>query len=326
MSIPDTRFLSNPDFLIGDGKVINVEANKVPCSTLALKAWLSIKDKFLCYRRSDGKIWADWEKPKDKDLVDGSEEVRTYVKALAELPSLVLQYFREKGIKTNISTVNQRRVCKKFQTTYQIISQWLEFLLLHNQEILLELRSTSKKYLERIAKRSASLYRLIQEIWSRAVVQQDDSCQWVLHYDSPAQLLFDVEACWCVADMLCTMKSGYENTAISKEQYYTDVRSIKEALLKNSNSFTLQIVGDKAIETISPDSAIHLTVAQVRRQGSSRVPEKYQRYLDAWNSEASYRQRTKELKHIYMNAKGELVTGEQGKQVKRKRNRKQKKT
>lgn len=326
MSILDMRFLDNPDFLIGDGRVINVEANSPYCSALALEAWGRVEDKFLCYRRTDGKIWADWEKPKDKHLIDGLEEVKTYVKALAELPSLVLRYLREKGIKIKLSTFKQRRVCKKLQPTYKIKSQWLEFLLLHNQDLLLELTFTSKKHLERIGKHSASLYHLIQAIWARAVVDRDELCQWVLHYDSPAQILFDVEASWCVEDMLCTMKSGNENTASSKEKYYADVRAIKDELLKNPHSFMLQVVGQKEIETISPDSAIHLTAVEVSRKGSSTLPEKHQRYLRAWNSEASYRQRTKELKHIYTNEKGELVTGEQGTQVKQKRNRKQKRT
>jgi len=287
----------NPDVLLGNAGAINSSSSRFPCSELALQAWHSIKDKELYYQRTNGKIRPNWKKPKDKK-VDGYKQLKIYVEARAELPSLSLRYLRQEQVTGNLSSVMQLRVYKKFQTTYRIMSQWLEFLLLHKQEVLPELRFTNKKHLERLAKHSASLYQLIQELWSRAEVYQDNLCEWVLHYDSPAQIWFDVEACLCVEDMLRTMTAPEQNKALTKDAYYTNVQKFKQAVLEPPNSFQLIVGADKEQEIVAPDIAIHLTAIEARRQGSTTVPGSYQRYLEAWNSEASYRRRTKQLQHI----------------------------
>jgi hypothetical protein len=303
MQILDTKWFDNPSLLLGNLEVFSLEMDRPLCSALASKALQSIQGKDLCYQRSNSKIWADWGSAKDKDLIDGLEQVKTYVKALTELPNLVLRHFRRTGINTGIGKVQEEIICRKFLLDYQIRSQWLDYYLLHNQSILKELKSSYKKHLEAISLVSHTNYKLIQIVWAKAEASQNVHFQWLLHFDSPIQIWFAIEAYICQIQMIREMTPGNKQAAESKETYRDKVvESCDQRLNALNRDIDFNIVGDEENIVLSLVDALEITA--LRMSKDSAVRGAYYHYLKAWRSEASYQRRCKFLQRSHLDSYG----------------------
>lgn len=308
---PDNLF-DNPNIVIGDEGIRYVATSKPACSERALKAWRSVEHKLLYYRRSDDKIWAEWGSPKNKHLVDNLEELKIYVKALAELPSLTLRYLRKSGI-NKISKEKEERLCRGMQSVYKQKSQYLEYFLLHNQTLAPELGFCRKKRLNHsksLSKYSEALYRLIQEMWIRAYEHQDESCRWILHFDSIAQLWFAEEAYKCGINMARAMEPTHKKATIDKQEYYERTRGVVGKLIDYPNEYELRVRGDKDIEMICLDAAINITAKKLTdNTDDEEMLKAFNKYLKARGSDASYIRRCEELTVVHADEKKRLVAG-----------------
>lgn len=310
------RIDDNLNFLIESGGLVTKTGLVIPtevrptCSALALKAWRSIEGKNLSYRRSDDKIWAEWGSPEGKHLIDRLEQTKFYVKALAELPNLVLRHFRVKKIKTNTTKPNEEFICKRQQLTHKIQSQWLDYFLLHNQTVLLELKSADKKLLKPKSKLSRRSFECIKELWDKSYCDQNKTCHWVLHFDSPAHLWFAVEAHWCEVNMYQSMEPGNKTAATSKEEIYKEVRKCAFDMRESADKFEIDVNGDKEIEEIDPYAATQVTAYEMSRPiNNISTRASYHSFLGAWAGDASHTQR-KGLKRVYTDSqKRVIVTG-----------------
>lgn len=311
MQISDTKLFDDPSLLLGDAGVVSLEIDRPICSTLASNALQSIQGKDLRYQPSDGKIWAEWGSPKDKHLINGLEQVETYVKALAELPNLVLRYFRRTGINIkigNIGKVKEELICQSYLLNYKIMSQWLEYFLLHNQATLKELRSTNKKHLERYCILSKSNYELIQKAWAKAEISQNEQFQWLLHFDSPAQIWFAIEAYFCLVHMTRAMTPGNKEAAISKEAYSNGVAKLtKDRQKLVGRDIEIKIPTEQEIIFMSLTDALEITVLRMSKDFA--MSGAYHHYLKAWRSEARHQRECKALQRSHLDIKQRLVTG-----------------
>ncbi len=301
--------IENGGLVTEAGRVIPTEV-KPTCSALALEAWRSVAGKYLCYRRSDGKIWAEWGSSEDKPFIDGPEQRKLYVKALAELPLLVLRHFRLNSISTGIGKPKEELICKKQRLTYKIRSQWLDYFLLDNETVLLDLKSANKQLLKPKSTLSRRAFEYIQELWVEAKTNQNPTCQWVLNFDSSAQLWFAVEAHWCAVNMYQSMEPGNKTAASSKNQIYKEIRECAVYMREQANEIELIVNGDKEVEEVDPDTAIKLTAYEISKlRNNIKMRESHDRYLKAWSGDASHAQRKKGLKRIYTDGKERVITG-----------------
>lgn len=312
MSVLDPKFFDeSPNFLLGDAGVVSVEIDRPVCSPLASKALHSIQGKDLLYRPSDGKIWAEWGSPKDKQSIDGPKQVKTYVEALAELPNLVLRYFRRTQINIkigNIGKVKEELICRDYLTNYKIMSQWFEYLLLHNQAVLEELRSTNKKHLEHYCNLSDSNYKLIQKLWAKAELSQDEQLQWVLHFDSPAQIWFAIEAYFCLVRMTRAMTPGNRDAAMSKEAYYKGVARLTEERSKMlGREIEIKVAMEQEVIFMPLTEALEITVLRMSKDFAIRGA--YNKFLKAWKREARHQRGCKALQRSHLDGNHRLVTG-----------------
>jgi hypothetical protein len=313
MQILDTKWFDNPSLLLGDLEVFSLEMDRPLCSTLASKALQSIEKKDLRYPSSDGKIWAEWGSPKDKHLIDGLEQVQTYVKALAELPNLVLRYFRRTGINIkigDIGKVKEEIICQRFLGDYVVKSQWLEYLLLHNQSRIKELKSTNKKHLKQNCILSQLNYSLIQKMWAKADPDENNHFQWLLHFDSPAQIWFRVEADNCQAHMTRGMTPGDQDAAKSKEAYYYDVvKHCEKRLQLLGRDIDFDFSTDEEGRFISLTDALEITALRMSTSKDFSISDAYESYLKAWRSEARHQRGCKGLQRSHIDSNGRLKTG-----------------
>lgn len=271
-SIYSINIFEDPSYILGSVGNTSLVPQQYCFSELVKEAWEKTADKCLSYRRSDGKIWADFT---DSQIIaeTGFEarfrEITGYVKAFAELPFLVLQ---DCGIACT------EAVAKTLKRSYLGSSKWLEFYLLHNVDVLLEIRHERYEKYARIAEYFRELYGLIQEIYA----DKNEQCQWAKAF-SPAQLLFCCMIKHCFEDLQDkNLLPGGSN--MGKTQSTQENIDLINALIDRPGKLEIFIPGDEPVVSIFPFHAIGAAALKLSQQNiyyvqKRRNPSCYQKYL-----------------------------------------------
>ncbi len=309
------------NLLIEDTGLFSLETDTPICSALASKALQSIQNKNLRYRASDGYIFTDWEKPDIQ--IDNLDHREFYVNAYAELPNLVLRHLRRSGITSKIDSPGKPQeelICRQQLLAYKIKAQWLKVYLLEDESLLSGLRKSHEKHLRCESSTSKSVYYLIQEMRIVAALTQNERYQWLLSFDSPAQVWFSYEAFVCLVHMTRKLTPGNKQASVSKKQYREEVCKLADSffntniekqrrLFLNSKKNRNPSKSDDSLEIgyIYEDQAIELTAKEmIFAEEDSQINAFYRKYMETWKAEANYRRKHKELTTSYIDANGNV--------------------
>lgn len=336
------RIKEDPNYVFGLKKPIETSNQwQTTCSEASKEVWNKTADKFLYYRCSDGAICADEvegqvvEKTGDEA---GFKELIEYVKALADLPSLVLQECEQEN-----GVVCTKVVGKKLKEYYLYLSQWMKYYLLHNNDVLLEMNPVCRKQYKHRAIAYKSLYHFIQEVYA----SDDEICRWTKSF-SPGQIWFCCLIEWCFEDLqdkgiipggklTGKIESAGNTTAFVqlarkpgklKMIFHEDRR--RSSKRGENNASTETLARDNPIELISPYAALIGTALKLSKQYGYYVKKPrnrsaYAKYLSALSGDANHSKNNSGMKREFLSADGETLDSiEQGHQLKTTRSRKNK--
>src|SRR3569832_345503 len=134
-------------------------ANLPIYSEIALEAWNKTADKTLIYKPEDGTLSPNWSNAevREKTGLDASvEETKMYVKALAELPKLILH---DCGIACS------KEVLRVLDEEYADLSKFMEFHLLRHGDAILTMNSQTLESLSTFAETFFSLVVFFLFFW-----------------------------------------------------------------------------------------------------------------------------------------------------------------
>lgn len=204
---------------------------------------------------------------------NGIKERQKYIKAAKHL----LDLLKEKGV-ISISP-NQQKRFTKFRENYRTQCLWIEFYMLENLEVLTELgfkRPTNRQY--RPGKISAKFYELVLDMWAEAKTNGNHLCEWILNFDSPAQIWFALEATLITDQWDNPQKNGY--------QIYQSEKLILERL-NHYQGKTVDLIYSKQEEenVLTLTQAFEFTLLKLLESGIE--PDNYQAYLKARTAQAN---------------------------------------
>lgn len=255
------------------------------CSELAIQAWAETASKALFYHPQEDIFSPNWD---DQGIVSRTgltariEEMRMYVQSIPELPRLIL---------SDCGMVCAKEVDEALYAEYLGFSQWMEFLLLHNPDALLQMNFICREYYGLQAEVWSTLYRLILDIWS----QKKSFCQWARAF-SPSQLWF-----------CCLIEFCFENLKLKRVLPGGDFESIPESNVKDRAMVKrMQSPGDFHIDMpqeisrglVSPYTAVGGTADRLARENifyikAKRKPSPYQQFLKAFLKSSNFIRKTK---------------------------------
>lgn len=318
-SIYFDRILSDPNYVLGLKNTIDLSDQwQNTYSKVTEEVWEKTAGNFLYYRRSDGAIWADEADGQIVPKTGGEarlEEMIRYVKALADLPFLVLH---ESGI------VCTKAVGQKLEEYYLGLSQWMEFYLLHNNDVFLEMNPICKNHYTHRAVAHKSLYAFIQEVYTKA--GKNEFCRWAKSF-SPGQIWFCCLIEWC-------FESLQDKGIIPGGKLTGKIESAGNTtafvqLAREPGKLKMVYQGDNPVEKISPYAALMETALKLSEQNvlyankKARKKSSYVEFLRSLSRDANYCKNNPEMKReILSTDRKKLDVVEQGQQVKRTRSRK----
>ncbi len=280
-SIYSIKIIADPSYMLGSTSNTSLVPQYYCFSESAKEAWEKTADKYLFYRRSDGNIWANFTDSQvvaETGLEARTREITGYVKAFAELPFLVLQ---DCGITCT------EAVAQKLKESYLVTSKWLEFYLLHNADVLLEISRVRYQEHDRRARYFQDLYCLIQEIYAR----RNEQCQWAKAF-SPAQLLFCCMIQSCFEDLKDkNLLPGGSN--IGKTKRTQGNIDFINALINRPEKLKVFFPGDEPVARVYPYIALRITTLKLSQQNKyyvqgHRNPSWYKKYLRTFRSGEYY--------------------------------------
>jgi len=154
-----------------------------------------------------GLLKCDREKSK-RNHHGQKDEIKKYIRAAWYL----LDLLRLKTKEIVVVEHEQQKRLAKFKKNYRIQTLWIEYYLLDNNEVLIELGEkkppTERQY--KPGKVSAMLHRVIEDIWVLAEATKHPSCQWILSFDCPSQVWLILEAILIMKEWKTPLKSGLQ--------------------------------------------------------------------------------------------------------------------
>lgn len=315
-SIYSNNIFEDSNYMLGSTSITSLGQKQYCFSELAKEAWEKTADKSLSYRRSNGKICADCT---DSQVVaeTGSEarfrEITGYVKAFAELPFMVLQ---DCGITCT------EAIAQKLKESYLGIFKWLEFYLLHNVDIVLEINHVRYQKYARRAEYFRALYGLIQEIYA----DKNELCGWAKAF-SPAQLLFCCMIQSCFEDLKDkNLLPGGSN--LGKTKCTQGNIDLINTLIARPGQLKIFFFGDEPVVSIYPYRALMITTFLLSQQNiyyvkKRRNPSCYTEYLRIFRKGEYYAKDNSQVQKQRLSSNGETLDFSQRyQQVKSARSRK----
>ena len=221
-----------------------------------------------------GLLECDWQKPNPNHHGQNDKIEEKYIKAAPYLPDLLrLETNELVGVEPD-----QQERFANFKKNYKIQTQWIEYYLLDNNDVPIELGETkppaANQY--RPGKISAKLHKIIECIWTLAEKEEHPLCQWILSFDCPSQVWFILEAILIIKEWKNPLKS-VNGLFKSERRHFKRAKKLTREDYKKKTAHLLDLYNKK--KTLSLDEALTLTLNQLRVSGV-RVPH-YQDYLNA---------------------------------------------
>ena len=291
-----TLQLFQEDFLGG------AAITKLPTySELALKAWNSTADKGLIYNPLFDTLtpnWNDGGVRKETGLDASIEETKMYIRALAELPRLILH---DCGIGCS------KEILEVLDDNYEILSRHMEFLFLRNTDTILTMSSRDLETHTTRADTSNAFEELSKDIWRR----KEDFCQWAKAF-SISELWFcgEIETCFVGLQGMGLLPGGKQET---KEESTKKDRNMIEVLKKPGTS-KLIYPKDVPEVSLSPYHAVLYTADKLAQQNifyikSQRKPSAYKKFLQCFLKHSNYLRKNSHRIRVRVSADGQrLVT------------------
>lgn len=274
----------DPNILIGDGELIVKSDPKCPDSAIAAcNDWCEMADKEIHYRSSDRHFPCDWAFPK-RQYNDGPEDTKKYVKAFRYLPHLLLRCGR---ISLKADPYNRKKLFDLFVSSYRTQSLWLDYYILHDRTALAELKFKTPRNREYTPGRvTAKRFALIEDVWAAAEVDTNPVCQWILNYDSPAQVWFGLSASWLE-------KQWHEKTTPgatpTKRDWYKKRHGVLGSMSSSYKGIEIDFQGvpnKKETFTLNLKEAFAITQVLLFKEGHHS--EAFYEYLDAGKTEINH--------------------------------------
>lgn len=290
-SIHTQEFFRKADFTIG----FPVIEQPLPgYSDIALEAWNRTADKALIYKPEDGSLspsWSNAEVHQKTGLNASIEETKMYVKALAELPRLILHDCGIGCSKTVLSILDEE---------YSDLSKLMEFHLLRHGDAILRINSNALESLSTRADVSNSIEELIKDIWQRKEV----FCQWVKSF-SISELWFCCEIETCFEGL---KGRGFLPREIPNGKQETKVEAAEKErgmlkILENPGSLKI-VYPENAHELfLNPYHALIYSADKLAQQNvfyakKRRKVSPYQRFLQSFRKHTNYVRKSEKLTRL----------------------------
>lgn len=243
--------------------------------------------------RSDG-FYCKWKDP-NKKHISGTDEVRRYIEGYKYVYSslLSLGFLPDYYLSTE-----KQKIYDLLADNRRYSGKWLEYYLLNNLEVLLELGKKPRKRQHVPGKIGARLYEMIQDLWASAIVDKNPHSQWMLAYDSPAQIWF-IKG---VYHSLWEWKRAITPGATPSSSSFCESERVVVQQLKNSSTPLLP----REKELTLPEALDYTTM--LLRQKNSKINGRFDTYLNARTAQAnSLRKEPHRL--IGIDKGGQLLSG-----------------
>ena len=210
---------------------------------------------------SVGLLKCDREKP-NRNHHGQKDEREKYLKAAPYLPDLLR---RETGEIVVVEPEQEERFAN-FKKKYKFQVRWIEYYLLENKEVLIELgeRKEPNANEYRPGKISAMLHSVIEDIWGLAQEEKHPLCQWILSFDSPSQVWFILEAILIIKEWKTPLKSVFWLYK-SERYHFKQFKQLTREDYKKITERLLEFYNEK--KTLFLDQALTLTLNQLRASG-----------------------------------------------------------
>jgi hypothetical protein len=293
-SIHTVELFREADFLGGTA------ITKLPnCSELALEAWNKTADKGLIYSPSNDTLtpnWNDDEIRKETGLDASIKETKMYIKALAELPRLILH---DCGIGCS------KEVLQILDDNYSTLSKYMEFLFLRNTDAILTMNSRDLEAHTTRADTSKAFEELSKDIWRR----KEDFCQWAKSF-SISELWFcgEIETCFVALQGMELLPGGKQE---SKEESTKKDRNMIKILEKPGTS-KLIYPKDVPEASLSPYHAVLYTADKLAQQNvyyvkRKRNPSAYQKFLRCFKKHSNHVRKSSNLVRVRVSPDGQTL-------------------
>ncbi len=293
-SIHTVELFREADFLGGTA------ITKLPTySELALKAWNLTADKGLIYSPSNDTLTPNWNDDgirKETGLDASIEETKMYIKALAELPRLILH---DCGIGCS------KEVLQILDDEYSTLSKYMEFLFLRNTDAILTMNSSDLEAHTTRADTSKAFEELSKDIWRR----KEDFCQWAKIF-SISELWFcgEIETCFEGLQKRELLPGGQQET--KEESTKRDRNMIK--ILKQPGTSKLIYPKDAPEVSLSPYHAVLYTADKLAQQNvfyvnRQRNPSAYQKFLRCFSKHSNYIRKSSDQVRVRVSPDGQRL-------------------
>lgn len=293
-SIHTLELFREVDFLGGTA------ISKLPTySELALEGWNRTADKGLIYRPSSDTLTPNWNDDgirKETGLDASIEETKMYIRALAELPRLILH---DCGIGCS------KEVLQVLDDEYSILSKYMEFHLLRNTDAILTMNSRVLESHATRADTSNAFEELSKDIWRR----KEYFCQWVKAF-SISELWFcgEIETCFEGLRGMKLLPGRQQET--KEESTKKDRNMIK--ILENPGTSKLIYPKDAPEVSLSPYHAVLYTADKLAQQNiyyvkRERNPSAYQKFLRCFKKHSNYVRKSSDLVRARVSPDGQRL-------------------
>lgn len=242
----------------------------------AFAAINQVRQRLICYENVNGLERLRWDKgnPHRKPVDNLNSD--QYIKAARYLPDLLV----ENG-EILVKPEQQHRFAE-FKRKYKIQTQWIEYYLLGNSDILTELgfkHPTERQY--KPGKISARLHGLIQDMWVVAKNKKNPLCQWILSFDCPSQV-------WLALETLLVLRQwNRDEFPKNKYQLYQSEQLILKQLREYKGiKASLLYSANKDENLLCLDQAFSFTLIRLLQSGVELTH--YKLYLNARTGQANH--------------------------------------
>lgn len=270
----------DPNILVSDSQPIPKSPD---FAITAWNNWREVANKEIHCRSSDRYLWCDWADP-ERQHNDGLEDTKKYVQAFRYLPNLLLRCGK---ISLKPDPYTRKKVFDLFVSSYRTRSLWLDYYLLHDLTALAELKFKPPRKREHTpGKVSAKRLELVKDVWVAAEVYKNPVCQWILSYDSPAQVWFGLSALWLEKQWKEKVTPGATPT---KGNWYEKRHDVVDLMSSSYRGIEVDFKGisnKEEVFTIRFKDAFAIT--QVSLIQSGYCSEGHSSYLEAHKTEINH--------------------------------------
>ncbi|HEY9673823.1 MAG TPA: hypothetical protein V6D11_20450 [Waterburya sp.] len=293
-SIHTLELFREADFLGGTA------ITKLPTySESALEAWNRTADKGLIYNPSNDTLTPNWNDDgirKETGLDASIEETKMYIKALSELPRLILH---DCGIGCS------KEVLQILDDDYSTLSKYMEFLFFNNTDAIVKMNSSALKTHTTRADTSNAFEGLSKDIWRR----KEDFCQWAKAF-SISELWFcgEIETCFVGLQKMELLPGGQQET---KEVSTKEDRNMIEILKKPGTSKLIYPKHAPEV-SLSPYHAVLYTADKLAQQNvfyvkSQRNPSAYKKFLQCFLKHSNYLRKNNDRVRVRVSPDGQRL-------------------